>query len=360
MTRIFWRIKISFRIADISLLLNIKLAIITYSMKELPKASLNPLLNLVSSGMQQVNGVLLHNIRQDVPLIAEVAQHIIASGGKRLRPALTLACAELCGYSGNRHINLAATVELIHTATLLHDDVVDASTLRRGDKTANVIWSNQASVLVGDFLFSRAFQLMTADGSLEVLRILSDASATISQGEVLQLMTANDPLTSEASYFEVISAKTAALFAAACEIGAVISDKNSAAANLHAFGNALGIAFQLVDDALDYNSNQAKLGKTVGDDFREGKITLPVILAYQDGSPEEQAFWVRTLQNQEQNEQDFDHALNLLHRHQALARTMQKTLEYCQLAREKLAIFPDSPHKQALLEAVDFCATREY
>src|SRR5690242_6312919 len=248
--------------------------------------SLDPLTELVRHDLGAVNALILERMQSTVALIPQLAGHIIAAGGKRLRPMLTLATARLCGYrGGRRHVALAAAVEFIHTATLLHDDVVDASDLRRGLATANAVWGNKPSVLVGDFLFSRAFQLMVEDGSLKVLDILSSASAVIAEGEVLQLVTSNDTETTEESYLAVIQAKTAQLFAAASRIGAVLADRPSAEEQaLEAYGRSLGIAFQLVDDMLDYSAEQAELGKTVGDDFREGKITLPVVLALRSAS----------------------------------------------------------------------------
>jgi len=256
------------------------------------RAAFDVLSDLVGQDLTRVNKVVLRRLESRVALIPQLAGHIIASGGKRLRPMLTLATARMCGYEGDRHINLAATVEFIHTATLLHDDVVDESDLRRGKATANSVWGNDASVLVGDFLFSRAFQLMVDDGDLRVLEILSGASAVIAEGEVLQLMTTNDTETTEDAYLRVISAKTAALFAAACQIGAVVCERPRAEEEaLLSFGRNLGIAFQLVDDALDYSARQMTLGKTVGDDFREGKMSLPVILAFARGSESERAFW---------------------------------------------------------------------
>ncbi len=324
-------------------------------------ATLEPLKKLVGPGMAEVDAVILGSVTQDVPLISDIARHIISAGGKRLRPALTIACAMLCDYTGgDRHIRLAAAVELIHTATLLHDDVVDESTLRRGDQTANAIWSNQASVLVGDFLLSRAFQLMVSDGSLEVLRILSDASATISQGEVMQLMAANNPSTTEERYLQVISAKTATLFEAACQLGGVIVERPEQQAALARFGQHLGMAFQLVDDALDYASDTATLGKEVGDDFREGKITLPVLIAYHAGGKEEKAFWHRTLEDQDQREGDLAFAISTMQKHRAIEATVERAAHYCDNARAALALFPDSELKSALLDTLDFCIQRAH
>lgn len=324
------------------------------------RPSLSSLQACVADDLLKVNQVILEKVKNDVSLIADVAEHIINSGGKRLRPALTIACAKLCGYEGDRHLKLAACVEFIHTATLLHDDVVDESKLRRGLATANDIWGNKSSVLVGDFLFSRSFQLMVEDGSLEVLKILSDASATISEGEVKQMMTTNAPETSEAEYLEVIKGKTAALFAAACELGAVVSAQPQYQEAMRLFGMNLGIAFQLVDDALDYAANQKDLGKTVGDDFREGKITLPVILAYQLGTHEDKAFFDRTLSDLDQRDGDLDHAMQIIDRLNTIALTFDRAHGFAEMARASLKLFPVSTIKSALEETIDFCVDRAY
>ena len=319
------------------------------------------MLALTAQGMNAVNSVILSRMQSEIPLIPALAGHLISGGGKRLRPMLTLAGAELVGYQGARHHKLAAAVEFIHTATLLHDDVVDGSELRRGKAAANIIFGNPATVLVGDFLFSRAFQCMVADGSIEVLKILSDASAVIAEGEVQQLMTTNDTATSEDDYFSVIGAKTAALFAAACRIGAVVAERPEAEKRaLESYGRNFGIAFQLVDDILDFSARQAELGKTVGDDFREGKITLPVILAFRRGDAAERAFWRRCLEDLEQNEKDLDRARELMGRHGAIEDSMARARGYGAIAREALEVFPDSGIKRELIDIVDFCVERAY
>ena len=291
-----------------------------------------------------------------------IASHLVAAGGKRLRPVLTLASAKMCGYAdGNRHIALAACVEFIHTATLLHDDVVDESGLRRGLASANAVFGNKASVLVGDFLFSRSFELMVEDGSLDVLRILSHASSVIAEGEVLQLITSNDTETSETAYLDVIRAKTAQLFAAACRIGAVVAERPRVEEEaLETYGMNLGIAFQLIDDVLDFSAEQAKLGKTVGDDFREGKITLPIILAFRRGDNEERAFWRRTLESLEQTENDLTRALDLMTKHNALTDTVSRAQHYGAIARDSLGLFGNGEEKRALEDLIDFCIHRAY
>jgi len=322
---------------------------------------IEPLLALVRGDMERVNGVIMSMVRSDVALIPELAQHLINSGGKRLRPVLTIAAAQMCGYRGDDHIKLAAAVEFMHTATLLHDDVVDESDLRRGRKTARMVWGNQASVLVGDYLLGQAFKMMVETKSLDSLRILSDASAVIAEGEVMQLAAAKDTGTTEDAYLSIINAKTAALFSAAAEVGAVIADRSrDEQAALQSFGRNLGLAFQLVDDALDYTGKQSLLGKSVGDDFREGKITLPVVLAYRRGTQDERAFWKRTLERGEQEDADLGTAVAAMNAHGALKDTVERAHHYGAIARDALAIFPDSDHKSALMDAVDFAVAREF
>ncbi len=329
--------------------------------KDKGKEAFATLLDLVNDDLDKVNQTILLKMQSPVALIPQLAGHLIASGGKRLRPMLTLAASRLCGYEGDRHIHLATCVEFIHSATLLHDDVVDKSDLRRGEDTANAIWGNKASVLVGDFLFSRSFELMVEDGSLEVLRILSSASSVIAEGEVLQLVTANDTDTTEHAYMEVICAKTAALFAAACEIGGVIADKPSSECEaLMSYGKNLGIIFQLIDDVLDYSAEQKTLGKSVGDDFQEGKITLPIVLAFRRGTDEERVFWRRTMEDLDQKDGDLDYAIELMTKYDALEDTIKRARHYGQVARDALAIFPDNEYRQPLPGIVDFCINRAY
>ena len=325
------------------------------------KPSLNALNALVREDLSAVNRLIIAKMDSPVALIPQLAGHVVAAGGKRLRPMLTLASARMCGYNGSRHIALAACVEFIHTATLLHDDVVDDSDLRRGLASANALWGNKSSVLVGDFLFSRSFELMVEDGSLEVLRILSRASSIIAEGEVMQLMTANNTDTDESAYLDVIRAKTAQLFAAACEIGAVVADRPKAEqVALHDYGMNFGIAFQLVDDVLDYSAKQMTLGKSIGDDFREGKITLPVVLAFLRGNEEERAFWNRTLEDLDQVSSDLDRAIGIMNRREALDDTVAMARDYGMRAAQALAVMPDGRERQILLDLIDFCIERVY
>ena len=316
---------------------------------------------LVAEDMHGVNAVILERMQSKVVLIPELAGHLIAGGGKRMRPMLTLGCAALLGYSGTRHQKLSAAVEFIHTATLLHDDVVDGSGLRRGKQTANLIWGNPASVLVGDFLFSRAFELMVEDGSLRVLKILSHASAVIAEGEVEQLTTQRRIETDEEQYLTIISAKTAALFAAACRIAPVVAEADEEAEfALERYGKYLGIAFQLVDDVLDYGSEQDVMGKAAGDDFRDGKVTLPVILAYARGSEDERSFWRSAMAGERVSDEDLERAIGLLRRSEALSETLDRARQYGRRALDALAGFPSGKAKSALSEAVEFAISRAY
>ena len=325
------------------------------------KPSLNSLTQLLKGDLDRVNHLIIERMQSPVTLIPQLAGHIVAGGGKRLRPMLTLACARMCGYRGDRHVALAAAVEFIHTATLLHDDVVDASDLRRGRDTANALWGNKPAVLVGDFLFSRSFELMVADGSLRVLEILSRASAVIAEGEVMQLMTTGNTATTEADYLAVIQSKTAELFAAASRIGAVLAkrpaDEEQA---LDRFGRNLGTAFQLIDDMLDFSAREAELGKSVGDDFRDGKVTLPVLLAFARGDDEERAFWRRTLEELEQQPGDLERAIDLVERRDGLADTLARARAYAAVAIDALAPFEDGPERRALIAAAEFAGDRSF
>ena len=321
--------------------------------------SIDRLNDLVAADLERVNAAILSRTGSEVTMIPEVANHLISSGGKRLRPILTLAMAKLANYPGDGHIKLAAAVEFMHTATLLHDDVVDESDMRRGRQAARMLWGNDASVLVGDFLLGQAFKMMVEVASLKALDILSSAAAVIAEGEVMQLGAAKNTATTEDAYLAVIRAKTAELFAAACEVGPVLAgrpkDERSAC---RSFGMNLGIAFQLVDDALDYGGKAAKLGKNVGDDFREGKITLPVVLSFRRGSEGERAFWRRTLEEGEATDADLEQAIGLMTKHRALEDTIQRARHYGAIAQDALALFPASAMKEALEETVEFCINR--
>jgi octaprenyl-diphosphate synthase len=324
-------------------------------------ASIVPLVQITRGPMERVNALILARAGSDVALIPEIARHLIDSGGKRLRPMLTIAAAEMCGYEGDSHVKLAASVEFMHTATLLHDDVVDESALRRGRPSARMVWGNQASVLVGDFLLGQAFKMMVEVGSLDALDILSNAAAIIAEGEVMQLAAAKNTATTEDEYLAVIHAKTAALFSAAAEIGPVIGiRRRDERAAFRSYGTNLGLAFQLIDDALDYGGSSAELGKQVGDDFREGKITLPVVLSYRRGSDADRTFWRRVLVEGKIGEGDLDHAIALMRNHRAIDDTIERARHFGDVARDALAPFPDSSHRSALLEAVDFCIGRAH
>jgi octaprenyl-diphosphate synthase len=326
-----------------------------------PSAALEPLLRLVSEDMESVNAIIQSQARSDVELIPELARHLINSGGKRLRPMLTIAAARLCGYTGDGHIKLAASVEFMHTATLLHDDVVDESDMRRGKKSARILWGNQASVLVGDFLLGQAFRMMVEVESLPALRILSHASAVIAEGEVMQLAASKDMRTTEEDYLAVIFSKTAALFAAAAEVGGVIAGRGAQEQSaLRIYGTNIGLAFQLIDDALDYSGEALLLGKRVGDDFREGKITLPAVLSYRRGASEERVFWRRTLQDGQLQDGDLAQAIGLMRRHNTIEETVERARIYGREAQKALEVFPKSEWRSALLDAVEFSVNRTY
>ncbi len=324
-----------------------------------PQASVQPLVDLTASDMRRVNQLILSKTGSEVEMIPEVAQHLIDSGGKRLRPMLTLSAAQMCGYEGEHHITLAASVEFMHTATLLHDDVVDESDMRRGKQAARMVWGNQASVLVGDFLLGQAFRMMVDAGSMEALDVLSTASTVIAEGEVLQLSAAQSMETTEDDYLTVIRSKTAALFSAAAEVGPILAGSNKPTRDaFRSYGINLGLAFQLVDDALDYGGSKASLGKNVGDDFYEGKITLPVLLAYRRGSEDERAYWREAMESNSSDAKALEKAMELLQKHNAIADTVERARHYGQIARDALAPLPASDHKQALLDVVEFCISR--
>jgi octaprenyl-diphosphate synthase len=310
--------------------------------------------------MDAVNALIRARMASEhAPRIPEVTAHLVEAGGKRLRPLLTLAAARMCGYDGPHHIHLAATVEFIHTATLLHDDVVDESRQRRGRPTANLLWDNKSSVLVGDYLFARSFQLMVETGSLRVLDILSNAAATIAEGEVLQLTAAANLATTEEIYLKVVRGKTAALFSAATEVGAVIAGRDESTIRaLHTYGDALGIAFQIVDDLLDYGGDTSATGKNLGDDFRERKLTLPVIKAVAAADAEERTFWTRTIEKGDQREGDLDRALALLARHGTMQTTRTEAQGWAAAAKAALAPLPVHPIRDMLTDLADYVVAR--
>lgn len=311
--------------------------------------------------LAEVNRIIMTRMQSEIPLIPELAAHLIAAGGKRIRPLLTLASAALFDDKSGRQHRLAACVEFIHTATLLHDDVVDESDQRRGKASANAIFGNEAAVLVGDFLFSRSFQLMVEDGSLDVLRILSNASAVIAEGEVLQLTTANNLETTEEQYLRVIRAKTAELFAAACEVGGVVAKRSPAECKaLRDYGMNLGIAFQISDDVLDYAAREKTLGKSLGDDFKEGKMTLPVIKALAKTSTEEKVFWKRCIADLKQKDTDLLEARKILDGHQALELSISDAMAYAQAGKAALKSLPDSELKQDMTDLIMFAVERDH
>jgi octaprenyl-diphosphate synthase len=317
------------------------------------------LLDLTAPDMARVNELILSKAGSDVEMIPEIANHLISSGGKRLRPMVTLAAAQMFGYAGEGHVKLATSVEFMHTATLLHDDVVDESGMRRGRQTARMIWGNQASVLVGDFLLGQAFRMMVDVGSLDALDVLSTAASVIAEGEVMQLAAAQNLETTEDEYLAVIKAKTAALFSAAAEVGPIIAGASrSDRAALRSYGTNLGLAFQLVDDALDYGGSSKDLGKNVGDDFREGKVTLPVILSYRRGTAEEREFWKRAIEGRDNGDAELEKALGLMTRCSAIGDTIGRARHFGEIARDALAPLKPTPQKSALLEVIDFCISR--
>jgi len=329
-------------------------------MKKNIKNSVDDLQLYFAQDMQAVDKLINSYITSNVtPVISELSNHLINAGGKRLRPLLTLAASDLCNYSGASHIKLAAAIEFIHTATLLHDDVVDESFQRRGKPTANILWDNQSSVLVGDYLFSKSFQLMVETDSLKVLSILADASSTISEGEILQLSAVRNIKTDESAYFKIIEGKTAALFAAATEVGAVISNVEDKEADALAnFGKALGISFQITDDLLDYVGSEEVLGKNIGDDFKEGKVTLPLIKAISRSSKEEKRFWEEVINKGMQKSSDLEHALLLMRQHNVFDETRSEAIKWSKKARNYLDIFPESKTKVILQELTSFVVER--
>jgi octaprenyl-diphosphate synthase len=326
----------------------------------LNKNPFNDLYAALEGEMQSVDNLIKQRMSSEhAPLIHDLTSHLISAGGKRLRPLLTLASAVLCGYGGQHHINLAAVVEFIHTATLLHDDVIDESLQRRGRPTANMLWDNKSSVLVGDFLFARAFQLMVETGSLEVLDSLSNASAEISESEVLQMSLSQNLATTQEQYMQVIKGKTATLFASACEVGGLISGApDTQVEALQLYGQALGISFQMVDDFLDYSGYKVTLGKNVGDDFREKKITLPIIYSLQNDNKNNHEFWKRTLAKGEQTSGDFETSQVLLAKDGSLEKTRIEAIAWSNIAKSQLKIFPEGKLNNLLIDLTDFVVAR--
>ncbi len=314
---------------------------------------------LLRAETQAVDRLILERLRSDVALINELGRYIIDSGGKRLRPLLVLLASRACGYQGHDHIELAAVIEFIHTATLLHDDVVDASDLRRGNQTANAIWGNEAAVLVGDFLYSRSFEMMVSIGSMRVMEILSRTTNTIAEGEVLQLLNCHDPETTEERYRDVIRYKTAKLFEASAQLGAVLGRQPEHIEQAMArFGMHLGTAFQLIDDALDYGSSGADIGKNIGDDLAEGKPTLPLIHALRNGTPEQVAAIRKAIENGGLDQ--IATVMEAIESTQAIAYTAQSAQHEADQAIEALADLPASPYKEALYGLAEFSVNRSY
>jgi len=317
---------------------------------------------LYEKDLSLINSIIIDKLDSDVPLIQEIASHLILSGGKRLRPLLTSCCFQMCKDDNNdeiKYIGLAAAVEFIHAATLLHDDVIDKSKNRRGSLSANEVWGNNTSVLVGDFLFSRAFQLMAKYGNISVLKILSDTSVVISEGEILELQNDNDPTINEDIYFKVINGKTASLFSAACQVGAMCAKiKQEKIDALKSFGTNFGMSFQLIDDAIDYSSSTTKLGKNVGDDFKEGKVTLPIILAYLRSNDYEKEFWKKTIKHLDQNKDDFSKAIEIINKYKCIEDTIDRAKHFANIAKDSLGIFDDSEYKEILSNLVNSGLTR--
>ena len=317
---------------------------------------------LCEKDLSLINSIIIDKLDSDVPLVQEIASHLILSGGKRLRPLLTSCCFQMCKDNNDderKYIGLAAAVEFIHTATLLHDDVIDKSKHRRGSLSANEVWGNNTSVLVGDFLFSRAFQLMAKYGNISILKILSDTSVVISEGEILELQNDKDPTINEDIYFKVINGKTASLFSAACQVGAMCAKINQEKIDaLKSFGTNFGMSFQLIDDAIDYSSSTTMLGKNVGDDFKEGKITLPIILAYLRSNDYEKEFWKKTIKHLDQKKGDFDKAIKIIDKYKCIEDTLDRAKHFANIAKDSLGIFDDSEYKEILTNLVKSGLTR--
>tara|TARA_B110000438_G_scaffold265516_1_gene278908 strand:- start:966 stop:2021 length:1056 start_codon:yes stop_codon:yes gene_type:complete len=318
--------------------------------------------NLTGSKLDNVSKLIKNKLASEINLIHKMTNYHLNSGGKRIRPLLTLAASRLCGYeNGNRDVNLAACIELIHSATLLHDDVIDNSDLRRGIKTTNSIWGNQSSILVGDYLFSRCFEMMVEDGSSEILKLLSSTSSTIAQGEVLQLEYKGEIDVLEETYFNIINMKTAALFSAATRVGACITNKNKKEKDaLESYGKNLGLAFQIADDALDYYSTPKVFGKKIGKDFFEGKATLPLIIIFQRANNEERSFLKEMLKKEKRNEDDFSEALALINKYKAVQESLKRAEYFVNISYGSLGIFDDSIEKKVLQNLTEFSLNRSF
>ena len=338
--------------------------IIPLKTKDYSRASdkIEQIISPIKGELTLVDEIIKQGIQSHMPLIAELASHLLFNGGKRIRPSLTIFSTKLFNHQENRHLKLAACIEFLHSATLLHDDVVDEGLLRRGKKTTNIIWGNKASVLVGDFLLSRAFELMVSDGSIEILKTLSNTASIIAEGEILELTASGDIEMSEAIYLEIIKSKTAQLFSSACEVGAIVSDQSNKERDaLKNFGLNLGNAFQIIDDILDYTSNNKRqFGKNIGSDFKSGKMSLPVIIAYNRGSEKEKAFWHKTIKEKKQTSGDLKKAIKIMNLRNAIQDSIKRPEFFASLATDSLKIFPDSFEKQALLKMVNFSVKRSY
>ena len=323
---------------------------------------INSLHKLCERDLSAVNSIILEKLDSNIPLIHEIASHLILSGGKRLRPLLTSCCFQMCRSSNkteDKYLGLAAAVEFIHAATLLHDDVVDESKTRRGSLSANELWGNKTSVLVGDFLFSRAFQLMSKYGNMEILQLLSDTSVIISEGEILELSNDKNPTINEDVYFEVINGKTASLFSAACQVGAMTANSSQEKIDaIKTFGTNFGMSFQLIDDAIDYYSSSDILGKNVGDDFKQGKITLPLILAYLRSNNEEKEFWKKTIENLHQDKDDLYEAIKIIKKYNCIEDTLQRAKHFANIAIDSLGIFENNRYKETLVNIINTGLTR--
>ncbi len=319
---------------------------------------IRPVFELCADDMEAVNGLIRDSLDSNVVLIRQIAEYIIGSGGKRLRPMMVCLSARACGYRGWDHVPLAAIIEFIHTATLLHDDVVDESEMRRGQESAHSVWGNAASVLVGDFLYSRSFQMMVEVGSMRVMEVLSNATNMIAEGEVEQLLTMKDPEVTEERYFKVVEKKTAKLFEAACQLGAVLAGRRDVELDLAAYGKALGIAFQVMDDILDYTGDDGKLGKNVGDDLAEGKPTLPLILCRQNLERDDRRLVDQVIR--EGNEKDFDRIIELIDSSGAVRRAKQRARAFATTARDALEGLESSAWSEGLLTVAEYSIHRDF